>query len=205
MPSKLVDPTTFATNQAVLRVSRKEYVRYQSPHPVARCFLYASSFLPLRLSAFRLLDGGYQWMRFSEQFKFGDITPAVVLDASTGLVASYTDLDSRLENRFPVIKVFKEKLSLLSHEVRNGDEFAATSLYTRNTESEATGRWSDFSPIVVDCAVRDAHTCAFAKAKIPSSHWTAIRLGISQLPPSIGPGLYDISLPESLRQELLST
>jgi hypothetical protein len=204
MPSKTVDPSTYATNQAVLRVSRRSYVRYRSPRRLLQCFYYAASFLPLRLSFLRPLDGGYEWRRFYERFIYGDINPAIVVDASAGFVASYTDLDSTLENRFPVIKVFREKLSLVSRPVHDGETFAAVSVYRRNADSEVTGRWSDFSPIVADCVVTDPNSCAFAKAKIPPPHWTALRLGVSQLSVPIAPGLYDVHLPESVRTALLS-
>ena len=204
MPSRTIDPSTYATNQAILRVSRRNYVRYRSSRRLVQCFYYAASFLPLRLSFLRALDGGYEWRRFYERFVYGDINPAIVLDASIGIVASYTDLDSTLQNRFPVIKIFREKLPLIPRPVRDGDTFAAVSVYRRNAESEVTGRWSDFLPIVTDCVVTDPHSCAFAKAKITPPHWTALRVGLSQLPTPSAPGLYDIVLPETLRTELLS-
>ena len=202
MRSRTLDNSTQASNQGVIRVSRTEYVRYAARRRWARPLLLCASYLPVPLGVIPFLNGGFRWRRFSEHFLYGDTNPAIVVDAKRRLVASYTDLDVWSQSRFHVVKVFRERLRLISREVKDGDTFAAVSLYSRASHTDVTGRWGGFSPIVVDCVVRDQPTCDFAKAKIPGSHWRALRLGLEQLRSTRRPGTYDIILPNELLSQL---
>ncbi len=201
MNTKTFDSTTYATNQAVLRVSRDEHARYKGRTALGRAYLRVNSYLP-SVFWFGGIVGGFRWKRFSEWFLHGDTNPAVVLDASQGLVAAYTDLDSRLEKRFPVVKVFAEKLWLLPTPAKDGDTFAAVSAYAGGGNSRRTGRWRTFYPLVVDCVIQDEVKCQFAKAKIRDAEWKALEIGLSQLPAKPRPGLYDVVLPDELKAAL---
>lgn len=200
MTPRTLDNTTQASIQGRLQVTHEEYLRYKNA-PVPR----RRSEFPSHLPPFRFGARGYQvpqWDRFSEHFMFGDTNPAKVIDASSGLVASYTDLDNQGKSRFHVIKFFVERLSLIPEGVRNGDTFAAISLYEGGPNSRFTGKWSNFFPIVANCVSRNKASCDAAKAKIPASHWAALDMGLTLLGPKTEPGLYDIGLPNELKAQL---
>ncbi len=183
MKTKTLNNNNFeATNQCLLPVTRADYARYRSVNIMHRCVLYLTSFIPLQFHKIKLLSGGFWWERFRERFRFGDTNPAMVLDIKTRLVAAYTDLDiTGGENPYYVIKIFREKLELLTLPALPRDRFAAVSLYQRGAHTEQSGRWEDFFPVVVDCATRDTYRCEFVRARIPDSHWKALEIGLSQL------------------------
>jgi len=137
-----------------------------------------------------------------ERFLYEDTNPTIVLDPKRRLVATYTDLDARLQNRFPVIRVISDNLELIRGGVRAGQRLASVSVYDRNENSKALGRWANFLPIVVDCVSTDRAVCERAMAKIPASHWTALEIGLKQLPQPVRSGLYDIVLPDDLKRLL---
>lgn len=201
MKKRTVSTTSQASNQGSLRVTRAEYCRYYGSNPLSQALLYASSFLPLGVGLGRMF-GGFRWRRFAEHFHFGDTNAVVVLDARKGIVAAYTDLDARLQKRFPVINVFKEKLRLLPQAAQTGDTFAAVSLYGRDEYFRLEGRWSTFHPILVDCVVRDQTACEFAKAKISDGEWKALEIGVSQLPAHPRLGIHHITLPDEIKAAL---
>ena len=201
MRTRTLDDSTAATNEGSLRISRAEYARYNGKTFPGRCYLYFNSFLPIWFKP-KMRFGGFRWQRFSERFMFGDTNPVVVLDAKAGLVASFTDLDARLQKRFPVVKIFVEKLHLLATPAKAGDTFAAVSLYAGDSRTEELGRWGNFYPMVVDCVTQDPSRCASTKAKISDREWKALDFGLSQLPDKTQPGVYDIALPDDLRAAL---
>ncbi len=129
----------------------------------------------------------------------GDINPALILDERRGLVAAYTDLDNRLQKRFPVINIFVEKLDRLPTPPKAGDTVAAVSLYGQNAQTKVTGRWSTFHPVVIDCVISDPIKCEFRKAMIPDAQWKALEVGLSQIPDKTRTGIHDITLPEELK------
>ena len=202
MNSKTLDNSTKASNQGGVVISRFEYARYHAAGIFSFLGLYLASWLPLSLKSLKALNGGFRWVRAKEWFLYGDNNPAIVIDTKDGLVAAFTDLDGQLEKRFPVIKLFHEKLHLLGSPVQDGDRFAAISVYGRDDNTAATGRWSSFFPIVVDCVSRDRSRCATARARIPESHWRALEEGLKQLPSMREPGVYDVVLPPDIMRAL---
>lgn len=191
-----VDPRTSASNQALMSISRRDYARYRSSFRPIQDIIFATTFLPI--------SGGNGWLSMYEHFICGDLNPAIVVDASRNLVATYTDLSSTHLMSFPVIKVFREKLDRIRRPVREGDTFAAVSLYYGDGQLNGIQRWNGFIPIVANCVVEDEEICAFAKAKIPDSHWQALTVGLSQLPAQIKRGAIRIQLPRSLEEQLRS-
>jgi hypothetical protein len=193
MRTRTLDDSTEASNQGLVRITRRQYSRYFGPTPVHSALCLVSSFLPY---------ANLRWHRAREHFKYGDTNPAIVLDSDAGLVAAYTDLDSRGFSRFHVIKIFRERLSLIPRQVRDGDRFAAVSLYAADRQSAELGRWSTFCPIVVDCVCHDRDVCEFTKAKIVPAHWRALTIGVAQIGSHAKPGQYAIELSDDLREQL---
>ena len=201
MKKKVVDGRTKATDEGTLRISRAEYARYDGATVLGRWYRYANSFLPI-FRRYREVFGGYRWNHYRERFMYGDTNPAMVLDPGARLVAAYTNLDGRLEKRFPVIRIFVEQLDRLPSPSKAGDTFAAVSLYGQDAQTAKTGRWSTFHPMVVDCMVRDRTECEFRKAMIPDAQWKALELGLAQILDKTRPGIYDIALPDQLKASL---
>ncbi len=201
MTKKVVDARTKATDEGTLRITRAEYARYDGVTFLGRCYRYLNSFLPIS-RRFHNVFGGFRWNHYRERFMYGDTNPAMVLDVRARLVAVYTDLDGRLEKRFPVVRIFVEQLDRLPSPPKAGDTFAAVSLYGQDAQTAKTGRWSTFHPMVVDCVVGDSTKCEFRKAMIPDAQWKALELGLAQIPNQTRPGIYDITLPAELKAQL---
>ena len=198
MKKKVVDDRTRATDEGTLRISRAEYARYDGNTFLGSWYRYLNSFLPIS-RRFRNVFGGFRWNHYRERFMYGDTNPAMILDVRARLVAAYTNLDNRLEKRFPVVRIFAEELDRLPSPPKEGDTFAAVSLYAQNAQTAKSGRWSTFHPLVVDCVVSDRTKCEFRKAMIPEAQWKALELGLSQIPDKTRPGVYDITLPDELK------
>ncbi|HSI14047.1 MAG TPA: DUF3239 domain-containing protein [Chthoniobacter sp.] len=196
MDKKVSDKSTQASLPGGCRITRREFARYWGANALGRVLFYLTSFLPITWRGNSLLAGGYFWRRMKERFFFGDTNPTVVLDVSRNLVAAYTNLDCDGQKRFPVIRVLRERLYLIKSGARDGQRFAAMSGYEADENSRALGRWVTFHPIVVNCMSTDREAWEKAKTKIPPSHWTALEIGLKQIPHPAEPGLYDIVLPE---------
>ena len=203
--SKTLDNSTEASHQCLLSITRADYARYRGANVMHRCVRHLTSFIPLGFQKIPLLDGGFRWERFREKFRFGDTNPAVVLDVKSHLVAAYTDLDAT-GGRSPchVVKIFRERLELLGLPAVPGDRFAAVSLYSRGARTKDTGQWENFFPVVVDCVIRDTHSCEFVRARIPDSHWKALEIGLSQISKQnqSRAGLFKVNLPDELKAVL---
>jgi len=197
MDSKTLDNSTQASHQGFFRVTRAEYARYRASMPWKRAALFLLSFTSPRLHRQPWAGGGVRWQRFREHFHYGDTTPAQVLDARSGLVAAYTDLDTQGLYRFPVINIFIEKLHLARTRLQDGEQVATFSLYWRSP-SVSSERWGGFNPIVARCVSADQAACDAARDKIPSAHWQALQVGLQQVPKPWKPGLYHITLPPEI-------
>jgi hypothetical protein len=171
------DKKSQAANQAVLRISRHEFARYQGSTAFGRYYLYWNTFLPASFF-FRNIIGSFWWQLYSTWFMHGDLNPAMVVDADRGLVAAFTDMRTRPGKPAPVIKIFKEKLHLLPSPAKNGDTFAAVSAYSPRATTRITERELPFYLLTVDCVIQDEVKCEFAKAKIPDAHWLALQIGL---------------------------
>lgn len=200
---EIFDPSTHASLPAEYRLSRAEYARYCETSFWKRQWRYASSFLPKAWRKFPLLKNGYHYRYLQEWFLYGDVTPCAILDAKRRLIASFTRLDTvTLKTgqfyRFPVIRVLKERLSLMPEKPRDGQRVAGISAYQADENSRRIGRWKTFTPIVVDCICTDPRLCDRIKAKIPRIDWQGLDLGLAQIPYPAREGLYDIKLPPEL-------
>ena len=198
MRKRVVSNKSMASDQATLKITRAEYARYEALNRLGNLYWHLNTFLPI-LPLYRRVAGGFRWHHLRERFMYGDINPAVIVDGQAGLVAAYTDLDTKVQKRFPVINIFVEKLNRLPSLPSDGDTFAAVSLYGGDGYTKRTQRWHTFHPVVIDCVVRDQARCEFRKAMIPDAQWKALALGLSQIPDKTRPGIYDITLPDELK------
>ena len=123
----------------------------------------------------------------------------MVLDPERNLVAAYTDLAQDPQYRFPVVKIFSEKLYFIKAGISRRQKYAAVALYTSDGNSAKTGRWHSFHPIVVDCMSTNPALCAATKAKIPDSDWNALEIGLAQIADQSKAGIYDITLPNRVQ------
>ncbi|MDX2110949.1 MAG: DUF3239 domain-containing protein [Verrucomicrobiota bacterium] len=201
MDSKTLNNSTEASNKGSLAITRAEYARYYGRYDLHRRLIYLTSYFPWTLMLPRVLGGGFWWQRAREHFLYGDTNPAIILDPEKGLVASFTDLDVCIMGRFPVVKIFYEKLYLIESGVQRGQRFAAISLYSSKNSPDAE-RWGSFFPVVVDCISTQNILCEQVKAKIPESHWNALDTGLMQIPTPTEIGLYEIQLSEEMKAQL---
>jgi hypothetical protein len=143
--------------------------------------------------------GDSKWVYIQKQFKLGCLNPAVVLDAKQGLVAVFSDLANTHRTQYPVVKIIRERLDLISTTpVINGVRFAAVAMYGATNESVAKGRWNDFFPIVVDCLVDDRAACENAHKRLKLSGWKGLELALTQLTDKTREGLFPVNVPAAI-------
>ncbi len=140
-----------------------------------------------------------KWVHVKKQFKKGCLNPAVVLDARRGLVAVYSDLANQDWMQYPVVKIIRERLDMISTTpVDNGVRFAALAMYGATNESVAKGHWNDFFPIVVDCLVDDRAACEKAQKRLKLAGWKALEIALTQLTDETREGLYRVNVPDNI-------
>ena len=186
LKERYIEPTTPVELPSEYEVTREEYARYFGKNFFDRKRLYYSSFLPKARNHFTYVK---QWIAT------GDTTPVAVVDARRHLIACFTRLGTSTPSGFPVIRVLREKLSLIEGGARQGQRLAGISVYFATVNSLRAGRFKTFRPIVIDSICTDPAQCAQVKAKIPQSDWQALDLGLAQIPYPVQEGLYRIKLP----------
>ena len=135
------------------------------------------------------------WMVVKDHLEFGCLNPGKVINEKEGLVAAYTDLQASGDRSYPVIKVFRERLDLITHHRSlQGDKMATVSTYLRSENASNEGRWSDFSPYVVNCLVDDEEQIREAMQRLSPISWKALEMGLEQVEKD-KPGLYPVDLP----------
>jgi Protein of unknown function (DUF3239) len=194
------DSSTSAAIPGALSVSRRRYANYFGKNAVDRWLYLACSHLPwLARGVPSLGPKVWQWAQTGEHLQHGCLNPAVVVDAATGLIAVFTSLTAVGDKPTPVVRILRERLDLIDKKpVRNGDRFAAASVYLRTPESWAEGRWSQFVPIVVDCLVDDRGCCENALARLKPLAWECLELALQQLGGLRKPGLYHVAVPDEM-------
>lgn len=140
------------------------------------------SLLPSKAKEWPVIgDSVRNWLLTKEHLAFGCLNPAMIIDAKKGLVAVFTNLNSSGEGSVPVIMIYGERIDLIPRKVRQGDLFAAASIYYRDPESQKRGQWSSFHPIIVDCLVTDQSACKEAASRISPLAWQALEIGLAQV------------------------
>jgi hypothetical protein len=199
---KTLNNSSRAAIPGALAVSRRRYSNYFGKNAIDRWLYLACSHLPWFARGVPLLGSKvWQWTRTREHLEHGCLNPAVVLDAATGLIAVFTSLTAVGDKPAPVVRILRERLDLIDQRpVRDGDRFAAASVYSRTPESWAKGRWSGFVPIVVDCLVDDRGCCENALARLKPLAWECLELALPQLRGLRKPGVYHVDLPDEIVQ-----
>lgn len=125
------------------------------------------------------------WKNRQEHFKFGDSNPGVVVKINPTLVAVATDF-TKGSGKYPVVKIIKTSLRNL----KKGDAVGTVALY-RGTIDDIP-HWSDFYPIIIDCATDNLIEIRNAKASYTPKQFLDLEKGISQLQEPYREGLYRV-------------
>lgn len=117
---------------------------------------------------------------FTEQMLFGDSRAAIVLSVSPLLVSAYTDeLDTAVVLRYPSELVAR-------YELEPGDRLLAVNAYEPGDEvvgdltegADATGQYSNFSPLIAEFLSEDYGRIEYRKSQIETDEWErAERMG----------------------------
>ena len=153
-----------------------------SPHQMAKIGV-ALGVMLFSLLFYATFSRFYRTLKMlKRKFKRGCVTPAIVLDASQGLLAGYTDLSTRPDESRPTIKVYFAPLHRIKERTyRSGDRVATVSLYFG---SDPRAQWDTFSPTPVDCVTRNRATVAAQLRRLDDhpDDWAALESAILNLP-----------------------
>ncbi|WP_265594436.1 DUF3239 domain-containing protein [Haloferula sp. BvORR071] len=187
---------TYATLPGELEISRWRYRAY-----FASWRMWLLSFLPDSAGQWPLVGRDVKiWVRYRKLLQVGDLLPAIVYNRETGLVAAYTNLQCSGNRPWPVIKIFRDRLSMLPN-LQHRQQLAVVAFYGGSEESRAEGHWDNIHPIVVDCLVSDREARARTLERISKTSWQALEAGLKMLPPSPGEGIYHVKVPDELAWE----
>jgi len=192
-----------ATTPGNLHPSREKFLDYYCGNSWGRPFHRFCTYLPWDARYLPFVGGTiFQWTAIQEHLQHGCLNPAMVVDASTNLIAVFTNLAAGGDVHFPVVKVLKERLELVPQErVVIGSRFAAAAVYYPTKESLRQGRWNDFSPIVVDCLVEDRAACDAALARLKPLAWHSLDIGLSALSRPFKEGLFRVNVPANVLED----
>ena len=200
---------TKASNPAVVEVSRWRVICL---NPWLFGFYYALFLIPLafygrslvgepfplfNLGLFCALTFGL-WLIsevpfavIATQFKSGDTNSSKIVDINSGLVAVYTDLRHRPDDRCPVIKVLHQPIGhIIDGPAELGRRVISVSYYCPG--HKALDHWVDFRPRLINAVARSTESVDRLMSSISESEWQILDIGISQIPKPYTPGLYRI-------------
>lgn len=185
---------------ARLQVTRGGYARYFARSPQQRVALFCSTFIPHRFRRFRFERARVpHWLNVKEHIEHGCLCPAQVVDMQAGLVATFTNLNSRGERSFPAVKIRREPLHLLPDRLKHdGARLAAVSIYHASVKSREAGYWEDFSPLPIDCLVLNEAACKVALRRLSPLAWKALDIGVAQLDGCFEQGLHRVEVPHEI-------
>jgi hypothetical protein len=201
MSTHTLNDSSYASIPGKLIVSRKRYVRYYEALLGPRKLLELSTFIPYTFSMVtRILYRRVRhWVRTQEHLQHGCLCPSVVIDHDAGLVATFTNLIAADVASVPVIRITRERLDMIPQEKAiHGTRLVSVALFSSTPESLALGRWSDFSPIVAETLIEDTEACDAAFARLSDLAWLALDMGVKQLSPGAGVGLYPVEVPHEI-------
>lgn len=196
-----VDTTTSASNPGEIIISIDKYIEYYNIAGIQKLALKVLTGLPKNLSRTLFPNWNllYNWINRYEQFRYGCISPSVVVDKTNGIVAAFTSLTAAGDIPKPVIKLFTEKLHLIvDKDVHNGERLASVALYTPDSQNPTSPYWKDFTPLVADCFSADSRACETALNSMNDACWECLFRGLEQIEDKSKTGLYHVKLPVAL-------
>lgn len=190
-----LDDSALASNPGGISVDVLCWIRHYPKWPmiflgalvlgvVLANWLHASMWLLVGLV---LVKGWLYWQRVSEHFKYGCITPAVVISSNPLIIAVSTDL-TKGSDEYPAIKIIEVSIGLVNGEApKIGKKLVVISLYGG---SDDLPYWEDFDPQLIDCATNDADIIQAAMESIEDYEWQDLKSGLKQVPRPLECGLF---------------
>lgn len=133
----------------------------------------------------------FYWQRVRDHFRHGCINPSIVVCLDPMLIAVATDLTKGV-GEFPVIKIFKKRLSVIGGcQPVLGSRLATVSLYYA-TPDDSIPHWASFDPRPVECATTDKAEIDRMLLSISESDWQELGRWLGQVPRPFECGLYTI-------------
>jgi len=203
-PSSSLDTSLLSKKQGGLNITRQEFVRYFGDDLVSRIYLRITSHCPDNWGHNRYLSAGLVFKRMQDKFLHGTITPAIIIDASQGLVAAFSNLDTSGHLRYPAVHIYREKINRIRPQARENDHLAALSLYATDSQSEARQRWRDFHPTLAAALSTNQSACEQLMQHIAPTEWRCLEYALTQLPHNAAIGLHEIELPVPLHRTLIA-
>ncbi len=191
------DTTTVASNPGKINISLEKYLETFNLTWKQKLMLRAVAFLPKPwlYKAFRKNNNILHWLMIQEQFLYGCINPAMVVDIEKGLVAVFTDLSNTQGNQVPVVKVDQFYFGTVARSLwKDGCRLATVSVYESSEKDHNANAWVNFEPLLVEGFARNTRDAKTAFNSIKPAAWKCLEEAIVQLPKPFVKGLYHVRL-----------
>ena len=148
----------------------------------------------------------FLYVHTNEHFEFGCVNPSIILDATRGLVATYTDLTNDGGEATSVIKI-EQVTEPVFHDMafKDMEEVATVSLYQQDETNENARAWKDFKPLLPHLFTADLGKCDAMKKRLNSAEWKCLHEGLKQIPNVHEEGLYHVNLDSELTDQTYIT
>lgn len=195
--------TTVASNPAKVFLKPRVYLKHFPFWGISLglCFFFSFGLLWVSLHSFPLiaflfLANTSYWDLKKEHVFNGDSNPGIVIQTDPLLIAVATSLSKGI-GHYPVVKVIKPPLKGF----QQGTIVGTVALY-EGRHSENLPYWSDFYPIVVNCATDDDYEIEQLLKKYTSESIETLNSAISYLTLPYKIGLYKVHDENSAWEQL---
>lgn len=196
-----VDNESRASQPGNIEILKTKYLDYMRIKGIQR-FIYGLLFTLPESVLFKMFGWNsvvYNYINKQEQFRYGCLNPAIVLNKEKGLIAVFTNLTSFGEEITPVIKISEEPLYLIKNvTIETGQKLPTVSLYLRNPDNLYATVWMDFVPKIANCFTDDTVACNKLLSRVPENGWICLEMGLKQINTPEQTGLYHIQLEKEL-------
>jgi hypothetical protein len=125
-------------------------------------------------------------------FSNGALLPAIVVNPDKSLIAVIADLDAQGGHPHPVVKIVKRPIiSATGAPFKKGARLATIATF-HNSNIISNKRWTDFNPIVVNCATANRKTIKRALGAIDEEDWELLLKVVKKLDQPFKPGIYPL-------------
>lgn len=125
-------------------------------------------------------------------FAQGALLPGIVVNPDKNLIAVVADMDSQGGRPYPVVKIAKRPIkSATGAPFRKGARLATVATF-HNSNLISNKRWTDFNPIVVNCATASQKTIKRAINAIDEEDWEFLLQVVKKMEQPFKPGIYPL-------------
>lgn len=129
---------------------------------------------------------------WKSHFAIGALLPAIVVNPDKSLIAVVADMDAQGGRPHPVVKIVKRPIkSATGAPFKKGSRLATIATF-HNSNIISNKRWTDFNPIVINCATANRKTIKRALGAIDEEDWELLLKVVKKMDQPFKPGIYPL-------------